>query len=89
MLGLFRLWWIPQGQSARNGAYVYYNVDAMIAVLTIEATRAGGVVIGEDLGTVPKYVSKVLASHGVLGTVGSSACNYAHFPIVVVAGCFG
>lgn len=69
VLGLFRLWWIPQGQSARNGAYVYYNVDAMLAVLTIEATRAGGVVIGEDLGTVPKYVSKVLASHGVLGTV--------------------
>ncbi|MFU0570983.1 4-alpha-glucanotransferase [Gardnerella vaginalis] len=69
VLGLFRLWWIPQGQSARNGAYVYYNVDAMLAVLTIEATRAGGVVIGEDLGTVPKYVSKVLAAHGVLGTV--------------------
>ncbi len=69
VLGLFRLWWIPQGQSARNGAYVYYNVDAMIAVLTVEATRAGGVVIGEDLGTVPQYVSKVLASHGVLGTV--------------------
>ncbi|MFU0528891.1 4-alpha-glucanotransferase [Gardnerella vaginalis] len=69
VLGLFRLWWIPQGQGARNGAYVYYNVDAMLAVLTIEATRAGGVVIGEDLGTVPKYVSKVLASHGVLGTV--------------------
>lgn len=69
VLGLFRLWWIPQGQGARNGAYVYYNVDAMLAVLTIEATRAGGVVIGEDLGTVPKYVSKVLAAHGVLGTV--------------------
>lgn len=69
VLGLFRLWWIPQGQGARNGAYVYYNVDAMLAVLTVEATRAGGVVIGEDLGTVPKYVSKVLASHGVLGTV--------------------
>lgn len=69
VLGLFRLWWIPQGQGARNGAYVYYNVDAMIAVLTIEATRAGGLVIGEDLGTVPAYVSKVLAAHGVLGTV--------------------
>lgn len=69
VLGLFRLWWIPQGQSAKNGAYVYYNVDAMLAVLSIEATRAGGLVIGEDLGTVPAYVSKVLASHGILGTV--------------------
>lgn len=69
MLGLFRLWWIPRGQSAKNGAYVYYNSDAMLAVLTIEATRAGGLVIGEDLGTVPKYVSRVLAEHGILGTV--------------------
>lgn len=69
VLGLFRLWWIPRGQGAKNGAYVYYNVDAMLAVLSIEATRAGGLVIGEDLGTVPAYVSKVLASHGILGTV--------------------
>ena len=69
VLGIFRLWWIPRGQGAKNGAYVYYNVDAMLAVLSIEATRAGGLVIGEDLGTVPAYVSKVLASHGILGTV--------------------
>lgn len=69
VLGLFRLWWIPQGEGAKNGAYVTYNVDAMIAILTIEASRADGLVIGEDLGTVPNYVRKVLASHGVLGTV--------------------
>lgn len=69
VLGLFRLWWIPQGEVAQGGAYVTYNVDAMLAVLSIEATRANGVVIGEDLGTVPTYVSKVLASHGILGTV--------------------
>lgn len=69
ILGLFRLWWIPQGKGARGGAYVMYNHEAMLAVLTIEATRVGGLVIGEDLGTVPKYVSKVLADHGVLGTV--------------------
>ena len=41
----------------------------MLAVLSIEASRAGGMVIGEDLGTVPAYVSQVLADHGVLGTV--------------------
>ena len=46
VLGLFRLWWIPQGEGAKNGAYVTYNVDAMIAILTIEASRADGLVIG-------------------------------------------
>ena len=40
---------------ARNGAYVMYNHEAMLGVLAIEATRAGGMVIGEDLGTVPDY----------------------------------
>lgn len=68
ILGLFRLWWIPAGEGAKGGAYVAYNYEAMIAVLSIEATRAHGMVIGEDLGTVPEYVSKVLADHGLLGT---------------------
>mgnify|MGYP000385219666 CR=1 FL=1 len=33
VLGLFRLWWIPQGLGARNGAYVTYNHEAMLEVL--------------------------------------------------------
>lgn len=68
VLGLFRLWWIPRGHTARDGAYVTYNHEVMLSILAIEASRANGVVIGEDLGTVPEYVSKVLAEHGVLGT---------------------
>lgn len=68
VLGLFRLWWIPQGLGAKNGAYVNYNYEAMLGVLSIEATRVGGMVIGEDLGTVPEYVHTVLTAHGVLGT---------------------
>ena len=68
VLGLFRLWWIPAGLGAKNGAYVMYNHAAMLGVLSIEATRAGGMVIGEDLGTVPDYVRRILAGHGVLGT---------------------
>lgn len=68
VLGMFRLWWIPQGKGARGGAYVRYDHEAMLAILSIEATRADGMVIGEDLGTVPDYVRQVLADHGVLGT---------------------
>ena len=69
ILGLFRLWWIPQGEGAKGGAYVAYDYEAMIAILTIEATRTDGLVIGEDLGTVPDYVRTVLAEHGLLGCV--------------------
>ena len=67
VLGLFRLWWIPQGEGARGGAYVTYDYEAMIAILTIEASRVNGLVVGEDLGTVPNYVRTVLAEHGLLG----------------------
>lgn len=67
ILGLFRLWWIPENRSAMDGAYVYYDSDIMLGVLAIEASRAGGVVVGEDLGVVPDHVADSLSSHGILG----------------------
>ena len=39
----------------------------MLGILALEASRAGGVVVGEDLGVVPAYVSKSLSEHGILG----------------------
>ncbi|KAB7790890.1 4-alpha-glucanotransferase [Bifidobacterium leontopitheci] len=67
ILGLFRLWWIPSGHTAKDGSYVHYDSDIMLGVLAIEAERAHGVVVGEDLGVVPSYVAESLSSHGVLG----------------------
>ncbi len=67
ILGLFRLWWIPEGRSATEGAYVHYDSDIMLGILAIEASRVGGVVVGEDLGVVPEYVADSLAEHGLLG----------------------
>jgi len=68
VLGLFRMWWVPDGASARDGAYVTYDHEAMVGILCLEAQRAGAVVIGEDLGTVEPWVSGYLADRGVLGT---------------------
>lgn len=67
ILGLFRLWWIPENASAKNGAYVYYDADIMLGILATEATRAGGVVVGEDLGVLPANAIEVLAKKAVLG----------------------
>ncbi|MEU5399173.1 4-alpha-glucanotransferase [Streptomyces sp. NPDC005963] len=68
VMGLFRLWWIPDGSPPTDGTYVQYDAEAMLAVLVLEADRAGAVVIGEDLGTVGKGVREALAHRGVLGT---------------------
>lgn len=68
IIGLFRLWWIPQGNAASDGTYVRYDHDAMIGILALEAHRAGAVVIGEDLGNVEPGARHYLAERGVLGT---------------------
>ena len=68
VLGLFRMWWVPQGGSAADGTYVQYDADALLGIVTLEAERAGAMVIGEDLGTVTKQVRRVLSSRRVLGT---------------------
>lgn len=68
ILGLFRLWWIPSGSAPTDGTYVYYDHEAMLGVLALEATRAGALVIGEDLGTVAPGVRELLAARGILGT---------------------
>jgi 4-alpha-glucanotransferase len=67
-LGLFRLFWIPEGVGAEEGTYVRYPAEAMLAVLALEAERAGAVVIGEDLGTVEEGVHERLRDAGVLGS---------------------
>ena len=68
ILGMFRLWWIPDGCAATEGTYVYYDHEAMMGVILLEAQRAGAVVIGEDLGVVEPWVRDYLRERGVLGT---------------------
>ncbi|MFI0163822.1 4-alpha-glucanotransferase [Streptomyces sp. NPDC017095] len=68
VMGLFRLWWVPEGSPPTEGTYVRYDADAMLAVLALEAGRAGAVVIGEDLGTVEPGVRETLQRRGVFGT---------------------
>jgi 4-alpha-glucanotransferase len=68
ILGLFRLWWVPEGRPAAEGTYVRFDHEALIGILALEAWRAGAVVVGEDLGTVEPWVRDYLTARGVLGT---------------------
>lgn len=67
VMALHRLWWIPAGSAAGEGAYVHYPAEELAAVVTLEATRAGAVVVGENLGTVPPEVDRLLGEHRLLG----------------------
>ncbi|ORM24197.1 4-alpha-glucanotransferase [Williamsia sp. 1135] len=68
ILGFFRLWWIPEGESAAAGTYVTFDHEALIGILVLEAQRADAVVIGEDLGVFEPIVQDYLSARGVLGT---------------------
>lgn len=68
IIGLFRLWWIPEGRPPTEGTYVRYDHEAMIGIVALEAQRAGAVVVGEDLGTVEPWVRDYLLLRGLLGT---------------------
>jgi len=66
--GLFRLWWVPPGVGPAGGTYVHSDAEVMLAILTLEAHRAGALVIGEDLGTVEPEVTDALHARGMLSS---------------------
>ncbi|MDA9557705.1 4-alpha-glucanotransferase [Vibrio sp.] len=65
VLGLLRLWWIPKGKDATEGAYLYYPVKDMLSILALESHRYECSVIGEDLGTVPDEIVELLQDAGI------------------------
>ncbi len=68
VMGLHRMYWIPEGHDARHGAYVSYRAEELRAIVALEAHRAGAVVVGEDLGTVDESVREAMAEDRMLRT---------------------
>src|SRR5690606_11054915 len=67
ILGLARLWLIPPGQQASEGAYPRYPFEDLMRLIALESHRHRAIVIGEDLGTVPEGFDRALAEAGLMG----------------------
>ncbi len=65
--GLRRLWVIPEGASAAEGAYLDMPFDDLMRIVAMESQRAKAIVIGEDLGTVPDGFREAMDARAMLG----------------------
>lgn len=65
VMALLRLWWVPKGEDAKEGAYISYPIQDLLNILALESHRNQAMVIGEDLGTVPDGIFETLQEAGV------------------------
>ena len=67
VMGVQRLWWIPEGASARDGVYVRYPREELLAVIAAQAAVTDTTIVGEDLGTVPAELTDAMERWDMLG----------------------
>lgn len=67
VMGLHRLYCVPNGMEATKGVYLRYNSEEQFAILALESWKHKCAVVGENLGTVPIAVNKAMKRHGVRG----------------------
>jgi 4-alpha-glucanotransferase len=67
VMGLSRLWLVPQGVSPVEGAYLSYPLDELLRLIALESHRHSAIVIGEDLGTVQPEFRRRIADFGIAG----------------------
>ena len=66
VMGWQRLFLIPAGAHASDGAYIRFPLDELIAIAALESQRNKCVLIGEDLGTVPAGFRERMAAASIL-----------------------
>lgn len=65
VMGLHRLFCIPHGSEASQGVYLRYPAEELYAILSLESQRHRAAIVGENLGTVPSAVNKMMQSRNI------------------------
>jgi 4-alpha-glucanotransferase len=67
VMGLARLWIIPQGRPSAHGAYLAMPLNDLMRLVRLESHRHKAVILGEDLGTLPDGFQLTLDEAGISG----------------------
>ena len=67
VMGLTRLWLVPQGLPSAQGAYLTMPADDLMRLVALESHRHKAVILGEDLGTLPPGFGAKLDRAGIAG----------------------
>jgi 4-alpha-glucanotransferase len=65
VMGLHRLYWIPNELTGDKGVYVEYPAEELWAILSLESHRYQAGIVGENLGTVPPAVNVAMKKHDI------------------------
>lgn len=84
VMQLWRLYWVPVEGSAADGLYVNYPVDALLAILRLEAMRSNAWIVGEDMGTVAAGVRESMEAISMLGNRSAMRTPISEFPFLGV-----
>ena len=66
VMALQHLYWVPNGRSPAEGAYVRYPLADLVGILALESERQRCLVVGEDLGTVPEGFRERMTAANIL-----------------------
>ena len=66
VIGLKRLYWVPNGMEADAGAYIAYPFEELMGIIALESWRNRCFVVGEDLGTVPEGFREDMERRAIL-----------------------
>ncbi|NLJ49405.1 MAG: 4-alpha-glucanotransferase [Candidatus Atribacteria bacterium] len=68
IMGLYRLFWIPEGCDPKYGTYVRSFFHDLLGIVALESHLQKVIVVGEDLGTVPPQVREAMKTYKMLST---------------------
>jgi 4-alpha-glucanotransferase len=65
VMGLHRLYWIPDELTSGKGVYVEYPAEELWAILSLESHLHHAGIVGENLGIVPPEVNEAMWRHDI------------------------